>query len=115
MNDYVADGLLSSGTGILAGISLGVLQNAIDILILAGITGIVIPLVRWGFSEIIKLLYKKGLIPRSLVDEMAVSIDEQIKFLEDKLHKAIDSKNEEVVKFLKEEIINLKKEDDAID
>ncbi len=107
----MTDGILATMTGIGTGIWAGILQNALDIVILAIITSIVVPLLRWLLGLFLKYLYKKGIISEK---HLSLFQSEEEKFFLDflmkELEKAKRQRNDEMIKMLEEEIGKIIKE-----
>ena len=90
--NYFKDGTISFLTALGIGIPTGLVGNIISVLILAVITGVIIPLLRILFRQLFLLLNKKGVIS-----------DDELNEIINKQKKAIDELEKEVEKLKDEE------------
>lgn len=89
--NYFKDGSISFLTSLGIGIPSGLVGNIMGVLILAVITGVIIPLLRILFKQIFLLLNKKGVITD---DELNEIIDKQKKMI-DELEKEVEKLKDE--------------------
>lgn len=101
-HNILKDSVISTATSIGITAQTGMLKDVMDLIIVTIISAIIVPLTRWIISICLQFLNKKGIIKE--VEKIENATDVLINMLEEELKEAIKENDEELIKFLENEI-----------
>ncbi len=104
----MVDSISSFSLSAVIGIESGIVKDSIDLIIITLITTIIIPIIRILITKFVRFLSNKKLLPKEVIKMFDSEARNYIDYLEDRIVKAHEHGDVDLVKILTDELKRIK-------